>query len=243
MISVHYAVFYYMKKIVSISLVAIGVVALVMGGVFFFDGEKENPAPSIALVATSTPRSVDTTIIAFGDSLTAGYGLPLSESYPAQLESALLEKRYKVKVINAGVSGETTKGNSERALFIASQNADIVILGIGGNDALRALSVSETEKNIRETISTLLKASSSPEVILLQMQAPLNVGSEYKNSFDALYLKLAKEFSLPLVPLITESLFRKQYLLPDGIHLTKEGYGIFAKEILLPQLEMYLKGR
>lgn len=236
----HYAPFYFMKKIVS------SIIVIVLLGVAFFTYNSLNKR-SEKITPLPTPKKeepapvAETTIIAFGDSLTAGYGLPLSESYPAQLEKALLAKGISVKVINAGVSGETTAGNRERALFIASQNPDIVLLGIGGNDALRALPLDETEKNMRETIGILKNASSSPKIFLLQMQAPLNGGIEYKKSFDSIYPKLAKEFSLPLIPFITESLFRKEYLLSDGIHLNKEGYGIFVVNYLIPEVEKVLK--
>ncbi len=231
-----------MKKIISLTLLVGG---LIIFAYFLFSNKKEavqvSKPPQDKVASPSLGKK--TLIIAFGDSLTAGYGLPLTESYPAQLEQALLAKGYSIKVVNAGVSGETTKGNSERANFIASQNPDIVLLGIGGNDALRALSLSDTEKNIRSTIEVLRKASSSPEVILLQIQSPVNSGEAYKRSFDGIYPKLAKEFSLTLVPFVTESLFKKEYLLPDGLHLTKEGYGIFIKEKLLPQIERYLKSK
>ncbi len=234
-----------MKKIVSIALVLIFVIAIFFVYLFFQKKDTSTvPLPPLSKEKNreESKEKGSTLIIAFGDSLTAGYGLPLPESYPSQLEEALLKKGYTVKVINAGVSGETTKGNSERANFIASQNPNIALLGIGGNDALRALPLDETEKNMRKTIEILKSASSSPRVYLLQMQAPLNGGLEYKKSFDALYPKLAKEFSLPLVPFITESLFGdKKNVLPDGIHLNKRGYSIFVNDILVSEVELFLK--
>jgi len=167
-------------------------------------------------------------IIAFGDSLTAGYGLSLNESYPAQLEV----------VINSGVSGETTRGNLERAKFIREQDPDIVLLGIGGNDALRRLPIEETEKNLSETINILKSGNNPPVVILLGMQAPINMGLGYKQAFDSLYEDMAATLNILLVPFITAEVFLKNgNRLPDGIHLNAQGYKEVIDLYLLPTLD------
>jgi acyl-CoA thioesterase-1 len=177
------------------------------------------------------------TIIAFGDSLTAGYDLPAFEAYPAQLEAALRAQGYAARVINAGVSGETTRGNLERARFIRSQNPDIVLLGIGGNDALRLLPIEETKKNIGETIDILQSGANPPVVVLLQMQAPLNAGLGYKRSFDEMYTALAKEKGTLLTPFLTLELFlQPENKLPDGIHLNATGNKLVVDEYLIPVL-------
>lgn len=174
-------------------------------------------------------------IIAFGDSLTAGYNLPAGESYPAQLEAKLNDAGYSVKVINSGVSGETTRGNLERAAFIRSQNPNMVLLGIGGNDALRALPVTETKINIEKTVQILQSGENPPKVLLLQMQAPLNAGNEYKKAFDKIYTDTATTYGLDLVPFITEEIFfNTENLLADGIHLNKKGYGEVVEEYVFP---------
>ncbi len=184
----------------------------------------------------------DSTIIAFGDSLTAGYDLPAQESYPAQLEARLTQKGYSVKVVNSGVSGETTRGNLERAQFIRAQNADIVILGIGGNDAIRSLPVTETKSNIEKTVRILLAGDNPPKVVLLGMQSPLNAGVAYKQSFDAIYKSVADAFAIPLVPFITQEIFFDQTnLLSDGIHLNKVGYGKVVDQYILPAVLSLLK--
>lgn len=195
-----------------------------------------------AIPARDTAAGVAVRIIAFGDSLTAGYGLPAREAYPAQLEAALQEAGFAVAVVNAGVSGETTRGNLERAAFIRSQNPDIVLLGIGGNDALRLLPFSETEKNIRETITTLRSGENPPVVILLTMQAPLTSGLGYKRDFDALYKNLAKEYGLIAVPFLTTELFLdNDNKLPDGIHYNKTGYEKVVTQYLLPTVSEVLE--
>ncbi|MFT7644479.1 MAG: acyl-CoA thioesterase-1 [Candidatus Paceibacteria bacterium] len=206
----------------------------------FFAG-KEVAVPVVDMVSSDFVSGKSIRIIAFGDSLTAGYGVSQAESYPAQLEADLREKGYDVLVINSGVSGETTRGNLERANFIRSQNPDIVILGIGGNDALRALPIGENEKNISATVEILQSGKQPPHVFLLQMQAPLNAGQEYKERFDAFYKTLAEDKGLVLVPFITEDIFLDQNnKLADGIHYNQVGYKKVIDQYLLPRLEEVL---
>ena len=227
-----------MVKITSIGL---GVVVLVGAVYFFFLGDNNQTAMNTIAERPSAAGGV--TIIAFGDSLTAGYGLPINESYPAQLDAALKEQGKQATVINAGVSGETTRGNLERAEFIRSQNPDIVLLGIGGNDALRALPVADTKANIIETIETLKGGENPPVVILLKMQSPLNAGLSYKREFDAMYEEIAKAEGIILVPFLTAEVFLKQEnKLQDGIHLNKVGYGKVVQDYLLkPMTEVIEK--
>ncbi len=182
-------------------------------------------------------------IIAFGDSLTAGYGLLAGESYPAQLELALKAKGLAVTVINSGVSGETTKGNLERATFIRKQNPDVVLLGIGGNDALRLLPVEETKKNILETITILKSGINPPVIVLLKMQAPINAGLKYKQLFDSLYSEISESEKILLLPFITAEVFlNSSYKLPDGIHFNKAGYQkIIELYLLQPMIEIIEK--
>jgi acyl-CoA thioesterase-1 len=214
-----------------------GIIALV---VFFVFRAFTNDAPTTAPSPEGEVVS-ETRIIAFGDSLTAGYGLPLSESYPTQLETRLKEKGYSVRVINAGVSGETTRGNLERATFIRNQNPHIVLLGIGGNDALRYLPIEETEKNMRATIEALTEGSGPPHIVLLRMQAPITSGLGYKQKFDGLYETLSDEYDLTLVPFYTKEVFlNPEYKLDDGIHFNKEGYAFIIEEYILPELTALL---
>jgi acyl-CoA thioesterase I len=174
-------------------------------------------------------------IVAFGDSLTAGYNLPQNESYPAQLEAKLASADFSVQVINSGVSGETSRGNLERAEFIRSQNPNIVLLGIGGNDALRSLSVTDTKDNIEKTIQILQSGVNPPTVILLEIQAPLNNGLAYKKSFDALYGDLASTYSIKLIPFVVGKIFLDpSNMLDDGIHPNKKGYELIVDKYLFP---------
>ena len=209
-----------MKMDIKIVLIIILGLMLVGASWLFFAEPK---------VSEITPRTIDPItgikIVAFGDSLTAGYGLVSGEAYPAQLEAKLKSVGYSVTVINAGVSGETTRGNLERVPFILSQKPDLVIWGIGGNDALRALPITETRSNMQATLKALTSGDNPPVVLMLQMQAPLNAGLSYKREFDALYESLASEYQVRLVPFLTAELFldsaNKQ---SDGIHYNKLGY-------------------
>lgn len=201
---------------------------------------KEDDKTSSSFKQNTTENQY--TIIAFGDSLTAGYGLPLNESYPAQLESKLQTEGYNIKVINAGVSGETSRGNLERAEFIKNQQADMVILGIGGNDALRALSVSEMKNNIEKTIQTLQSGEKKPKILILEMQSPLNAGLKYKNEFDNVYEDLSEKYDLPLVPFLVSSVFLKtELMLPDRIHPNKEGYARLIENYVYKEVIKNLK--
>lgn len=180
-------------------------------------------------------------IISFGDSLTAGYGLNLEDSYPIQLENKLINSGYKVDIINAGVSGETTFGNLERAEFIRNQNPNIVILGIGGNDALRGLNISDTKENIENTINILQGGTNPPKVILLQMQSPNNLGLKYKKEFDAIYETVSKDRKVLLVPFIVDEVFlNTKYMLSDGIHPNAKGYEILINKYIYPEITKYL---
>jgi acyl-CoA thioesterase-1 len=224
-----------MVKILSIAVV----VVLLAGAVYFFF-VRNNTMVTTNTINDRSVASDGVTVITFGDSLTSGYGLPINESYPAQLSVALKAQGKQVEVINAGVSGETTRGNLERAEFIRSQNPDIVLLGIGGNDALRALPVSDTKANILKTVEILKSGENPPVVVLLRMQSPLNAGLRYKQEFDALYEEVAESQDTLLLPFVTLEIFLNQEnKLQDGIHLNKVGYGKVVEQYLLkPVIEL-----
>ncbi len=228
-----------MKMDIKIKIaVGLLVIALVFGFVLFGGDSSQEKAPATQSSSTAT----DTKIIAFGDSLTAGYGLPAASAYPAQLEATLKESGYQVTVINAGVSGETTRGNLERVPFIISQKPSVVIIGIGGNDALRALPLEDTEANIKETISLFKNSEAKPTILLLQMQAPLNAGLSYKRQFDGMYERLAEENDITLVPFLTAELFlNSENKLSDGIHYNELGYQKAVQKYIAPAVEEVLE--
>jgi len=222
-----------------LAFIGINILVLIAYG---FLRSNEAVTPTTTTQQTETGKESEYTIIAFGDSLTAGYGLEISQSYPAQLETKLRDNGYKAQVINSGVSGETTRGNLERANFIASQESDIVIVGIGGNDALRLLSVSDARKNIEETIDILQASDNQPTILLLQMQAPLNAGQDYKQEFDAIYSAIANEKEVTLVPFLTEEIFfDPTNKIDDGIHYNESGYRKAIDAYVFPAVTSVLK--
>jgi acyl-CoA thioesterase I len=217
----------------------LGASLLLLGiGIFFFSsGDTLSvPPPAPLSVATNPlPVTASTTILVFGDSITAGYGLPLTDAFPSQLERSLLQQGYSVRVINSGVSGETTAGGLRRAPFASSQGADIVVLALGGNDVLRGVPPASTKQNLEGMIE-LFKAKGT-RVVLAGMRAPSNLGATYVSEFDALYPDLAEKYSLSLVPFLLEGIALDPVLnQADGIHPNKEGARILAEKNILPIL-------
>jgi acyl-CoA thioesterase-1 len=191
-------------------------------------------------VAEPRPVSAERpSIVAFGDSLTAGLGVPPDQSYPARLQRTLDAAGYAYRVVNAGVSGDTTAGGSRRVSWILKNKPTIVILELGGNDGLRGLSLSETKDNLERIIQQLQQASVT--VILAGMKLPPNYGQDYTEGFEALFKALAKQYRLTLIPFFLEGVAGSTSLnQSDGIHPTGEGYRIIVEKIF-PTLEALLK--
>ena len=178
-------------------------------------------------------------IVAFGDSLTAGLGVPPDQSYPARLQRTLDAAGYGYRVVNAGVSGETTAGGARRVSWVLKSKPAIVILELGGNDGLRGLSLSETKANLERIIQQLQQASVT--VVLAGMKLPPNYGQDYTTGFEALYQALAKQYRLTPIPFFLDGVAGSSSLnQADGIHPTGEGYRIIVEKIL-PTLEPLLE--
>jgi len=188
------------------------------------------------MILTTTPTFANSTaadrtvILVLGDSLTAGYGLEQKNSFPAQLEKSLLSKGYAVKVINAGVSGDTSAGGLSRLDWSLADQPRIVVVELGANDALRGLNPSETYANL-DTIINRLK-SAGCIVVLAGMQAPRNLGPEYYNEFDQIYPTLAKRYKLLFYPFFLEGVATDRDLnQADGIHPNAAGVRLIVKGI------------
>ena len=180
------------------------------------------------------------TILVLGDSLTAGYGLAESEAFPAQLETALVTTGYAVRVINAGISGDTSAGGAARLEWSLADSPDLVILALGANDALRGLSPDQTRTNLAAIIERLKQRQIS--VLLAGMLAPRNMGENYYNSFDKIYPELAQEFRVPLYPFFLEGVAAQPELnLTDGIHPNAAGVKVMVAGILPLVLELLEK--
>ena len=164
-----------------------------------------------------------------------GYGIPLDDAYPKQLEKELVGRGYDVTIINSGVSGETTAGGVRRVEFIRDQGPKLVLLGLGGNDALRRVPVMETEKNLRSILDVFRDAKIP--VVLLGMKSPLNAGLGYAQTFNAIYPRLSDEYDVLLVEFFLEGVaLRRELNIEDGIHPNKEGYRKIVEENLLPTI-------
>lgn len=189
------------------------------------------------------PPSVDDRprIVAFGDSLTAGLGVAADETYPAELQRRLDALGLRYRVINAGVSGETTAGGLRRVPWILRSKPEIVILELGANDGLRGLRVEETKANLEHIIQQLQQ--SGTQVVLAGMKLPPNYGNEYLSAFERLYSDLAARYRLPLIPFFLEGVAASNTLnQADGIHPTARGYRAIV-EMMLGRLQPVLKGR
>ena len=169
-------------------------------------------------------------ILAFGDSLTAGFGVDARDSYPARLQRLLVEKGYSYKVVNAGVSGDTSAGGAARIDWVLQHDPDIVILELGANDGLRGLSISEMRKNLGEIIEACQKKGA--KVLLAGMEITPNLGAEYSREFRETFTQLAKQYKIPLIPFFLENVAaRPELTRPDGVHPLAEGYAIVTQTV------------
>ncbi len=178
-------------------------------------------------------------LVAFGDSLTAGYQLPPEDAFPVQLEKALLAKGYKVNVVNAGVSGDTTSGGLSRLDWSVGDDVDGVILELGANDVLRGLPPETARKNL-DSMLEQLGARGIP-VLLAGMMAPPNLGEQYGRAFNSMYGDLAEKHGVLLYPFFLDGVVADPRLnLGDGMHPTGEGVAIIVEKIL-PSVELLME--
>lgn len=178
---------------------------------------------------SATAKSV--TIVALGDSLTAGYQLPASAALPTVLERSLRAAGVDVRIENAGVSGDTSSGGLERLDWAAPEGVDGVILALGANDMLRGLDPGLTEKALDETIRRL--RARNVAVLLVGMLATPSLGPEYVKRFNAIYPRLAERHGVALYPFMLEGIAQNPKLnLQDGIHPNREGVEVIAKGML-----------
>jgi acyl-CoA thioesterase-1 len=186
--------------------------------------------------APAEPR--ETVIVALGDSLTAGYGLPQDQSFSAQLEAALRARGRNVRVINAGVSGDTTSAALQRLDWALPEDAGAVIVELGGNDALQGLPPESTKQALGKIIARI-QAKGLP-VLLAGMEAPRNMGKDYVDSFSAIYPDLAAQYDVILYPFFLEGAALNDGLMQkDGIHPNGKGVAVIVEKIL-PKIEELL---
>lgn len=172
------------------------------------------------------------TILFFGNSLTAGYGLDTKESFPSLIQNRIDSLKLTYTVINAGLSGETTSGGKNRLDWVLKQNVDIFVLELGANDGLRGIPLEETRNNLQTIIDIVRAKNSETQIILAGMQIPPNMGQEYTQEFRIIFPDLAAKNELLLIPFLLDRVAGNPDLnLPDGIHPTAEGQKIVRDNV------------
>jgi acyl-CoA thioesterase I len=187
------------------------------------------PAAAQSVADTSAAnRSV--VILAYGDSLTAGFKLPPDAAFPIQLEAALKARGRNVRVVNGGVTGNTAADGLERLDWTLTPDVDAVILELGANDALRGVAPEETKRTLDAMLAGLKKRGLP--VLLAGMRAPNNWGPEYDQAFAAIYPALAQKHGAPLYPFFLDGVALERSLnLPDGLHPTRQGVAVIVERI------------
>ena len=200
-------------------------------------GEKKKPADDNATPQNAKAVKADTsslkTIVFFGNSLTAGYGLDdPSEAFPGVIRNTIDSLKLPYKVVNAGLSGETTAGGNARIAWLLKQKIDVFLLELGGNDGLRGIPVTETSKNLQSIIDKVKAKYPNVKIVLLGMQVPPNMGVDYSNKFKAVYPALAAKNNVSLVPFLLQGVGGVPGLnQADGIHPTAKGAKVAAANV------------
>ncbi|MCG7855446.1 arylesterase [Flavihumibacter sediminis] len=172
------------------------------------------------------------TILFFGNSLTAGYGLDPVEAFPALIQLKIDSLKLPYKVINGGLSGETTSGGKTRIDWLLRQKIDVFILELGANDGLRGIPVKETRQNLQAIIDQVKSKYPDVKLVLAGMHVPPNMGVAYAKEFHAIYSEIAKKNQMTLIPFLLEGVGGNPELNQgDGIHPTAEGHKIVADEV------------
>lgn len=194
-----------------------GVLALMLG---------VGAAGAAAMAGNGTPR-----LVVFGDSLTAGYGLPVAAAFPARLERALNARGIEVAVVNAGVSGDTTAGGLARLDWTLARPPDALILALGANDALRGVDPKRSFDNLDRMLARL--GERRVPVLLAGMLAPPNLGPDYGDRFNAVFPRLADKHGVPLYPFFLDGVAADPALIQaDGLHPNAAGVAVMVERIL-----------
>lgn len=171
-------------------------------------------------------------VLFFGTSLTAGMGLDPGQAFPALIEKKAEEEGIPIEVINAGFSGETTAGAVRRIDWVLRTPADLVVIESGANDALRGLSTDAARANLEQVIAAVRKKQPRAKIVLVQMEAPPNLGPAYTRSFGTIYSDIAKKENIPLLPFLLEGVAGIPGLnQPDGVHPNVAGERIVADNL------------
>ena len=195
----------------------------------------QTPAPA------SAPNPASVRLLAFGDSLTSGYGLAPEEAFPVKLQARLQADGFKVEVTNGGFSGDTTAGGLARVKWVLADYPQFVLVEFGANDALRGLDPSLARANLVKILDRMKGAG--VRVLLVGMRAPANWGPDYEQQFNAIYPDLAKQYGVPLYPFFLDGVALDPALnQPDGLHPNEAGVDVIVARIA-PAVEKLLKSK
>lgn len=188
-------------------------------------------APSATLYGTAAAADDETVIVALGDSLTSGFGVVANDSFPVRLEAALRDSGVHARVVNAGVSGDTTAGGLARIDWVLADKPDLVIVELGGNDGRRGLDPDDMEANLDAILTRL--ADKGVSVVLTGMLAPPNMGRAYGDAFKAVFPRLAKRYGVVFYPFFLDGVAAQPALnQSDGIHPNSAGVRLIVERIM-----------
>jgi acyl-CoA thioesterase-1 len=195
----------------------------------------------LSLGATPMPGVV----LFLGDSITAGYGLDISQAYPALIQQKIDAKSWPFRVVNAGQSGDTTSGGLNRIDWLLRNPIEVLVLELGANDGLRGVPADTIQKNLQAIVDRVKARYPKAKVIIAGMKVPPNMGHSYSKQFESVFVSVAKKNNAPLIPFILEGVGGVRNLnQPDGMHPTVHGHQIVAAnvwKVLEPVLKSMLK--
>ncbi|MBL0319249.1 MAG: arylesterase [Alphaproteobacteria bacterium] len=173
-----------------------------------------------------------TTVLLFGDSIIAGYGLPATETISVKMEKLWHEEGKAITVMNGGISGDTTSGGRSRIEWTLNRyHPDIIVIALGGNDMLRGISPEITRQNLDAIVS--VSKSHHIKIVLTAVSAPMNLGERYVKEFNGIYTTLANKYDIPLYPFLLKDIYRKPGMMQlDGLHPTIQGAEVIAKALV-----------
>ena len=228
--TIHYLESKYMNKLQYLGLIIFVALSTACGNSKTTTGNSDTTTNNKTAAQPSNTKN----ILFFGDSLTAGYGLddPQTEAFPALVQDKIDSAKLAYKVINGGLSGETSAGGKARIDWLLKQKVDVFILELGANDGLRGLQTAETAKNLQAIVDKVKAKYPNIKLVLAGMMVPPNMGADYANSFKSVFPELAKKNNMAYVPFLLQNVAGiKELNQADGIHPTAKGAKIVANNV------------
>lgn len=171
-------------------------------------------------------------VVILGDSLTSGYGLQKEQAYPALLEKLAEADGLDIEVVNAGLTGDTTRGGLRRIKVLSRRPIDVLVVALGGNDGLRGLQPEVSQSNLEQIIDHVRKSQPEVKILIAGMQMPENMGKEYTAAFQKMFAAAAKKKEVELLPFILEGVAtNKEFNFPDGVHPNAKGQAVVAQHV------------